>query len=368
MSAAAMKVLYVNGTYEGGSLMSTRELIGRLSDLGAEVRLIHASQEVGVVKYVRRRATNLAVKLGGPDSQSLIEKANRWWGSRPRETTQSQWTSGAVENAARSVLESWKPDVVVVSSIDRMAWRRIRRDTAAAGTACVLYLREEALLPHLGLASPPDLVLANSRGLVESAEQLGWHATLVPSVIDLSICEVDSERTKTLLLNPTLDYGLDSAVRLAELCPEIEFVFQESTRLTPEQTATVLEIGARLPNVELRPFTTDVAAVYADARLLLAPYTDRMESNRPRSVLEAHHNGIPVLGMDRAGLRDAVGEGGVLLAPETSDELWASTLRTLYTDERAYAALVDRSRTFAQRPEVDPDAIARVFLSTLGEL
>ena len=129
-----MKVLYVNGTYEGGSLMSTRELIGRLSDLGAEVRLIHASQEVGVVKYVRRRATNLAVKLGGPDSQSLIEKANRWWGSRPRETTQSQWTSGAVENAARSVLESWKPDVVVVSSIDRMAWRRIRRDTAAAGT------------------------------------------------------------------------------------------------------------------------------------------------------------------------------------------------------------------------------------------
>ena len=231
-----------------------------------------------------------------PSLTTLLRRANRLWGRKATKVAAAEWSSTAVENAAATALADWKPDVVVVSSVDRTAWRRIRRDTAKAGVKCVLYLREEALLPHLDLTTPPDLVLANSRGLVDSCRALGWEATLVPSVIDLSACEVDSERTKALLINPTRAYGLERAVELAEACPDIGFVFQESTRLTPDELGVVTSICERFSNIEFREFCTNPADIYRDARVLLAPYTDFLESNRPRSVLEAQWNGIPIIG------------------------------------------------------------------------
>ena len=236
----------------------------------------------------------------------------------------------------------------------------------------MLYLREEALLPHLDLTTPPDLVLANSRGLVDSCNALGWEATLVPSVIDLSACEVDSERTKALLINPTAAYGLERAVELAEACPEIGFVFQESTRLTPDELGVVTSICERFSNIEFREFCTNPADIYRDARVLLAPYTDFLESNRPRSVLEAHWNGIPVMGTARAGpprrRRDQV---GVLL--ETRRSAGANGAASWKRSSRKNSG-VRRPREsrpasiFARRPEVDPATIAQSFRGALESL
>ena len=149
-----MKLLYVNGTYEGGSILSTRELLTRLPGHGVESRLISAQKETAIAAYLRRRTTNLAVKLGGSEPGNIVERSNRLWGRKAKKVAAAEWSSPAVENAAAIVLADWKPDVVVVSSVDRVAWRRIRRDTAKAGVKCVLYLREEALLPHLDLTTP----------------------------------------------------------------------------------------------------------------------------------------------------------------------------------------------------------------------
>ena len=358
-----MKLLYVNGTYEGGSILSTRELLTRLPGHGVESRLIIAQKETAVAAYLRRRMTNLAVKLGGPEPNNIVARANRLWGRKATKVAAAEWSSTAVENAAATALADWKPDVVVVSSVDRTAWRRIRRDTAKAGVKCVLYLREEALLPHLDLTTPPDLVLANSRGLVDSCRALGWEATLVPSVIDLSACEVDSERTKALLINPTRAYGLERAVELAEACPDIGFVFQESTRLTPDELGVVTSICERFSNIEFREFCTNPADIYRDARVLLAPYTDFLESNRPRSVLEAHWNGIPIIGTSRGGLRDATGPGGILLAPGEALEQWCIVVEDLFGSHGPYEDLSAIARSHAQRPEVDPVAIAKAFIA-----
>ena len=363
-----MKLLYVNGTYEGGSILSTRELLTRLPGHGVESRLISAQKETAVAAYLRRRMTNLAVKLGGPEPDNIVVRANRLWGRKATKVAAAEWSSTAVENAAATVLGDWKPDVVVVSSVDRVAWRRIRRDTAKAGVKCVLYLREEALLPHLNLTTPPDLVLANSRGLVDSCSALGWEAFLVPSVIDLSACEVESERTKALLINPTRAYGLERAVELAEACPDIGFVFQESTRLTTYELGVVTLACERFSNIEFREFCTDPADIYRDARVLLAPYTDFLESNRPRSVLEAQWNGIPVIGTSRAGLRDATGAGGVLLAPCEVLEQWCRVLEGVFSESSTYEELRAKSLEHARRPEVDPAAIGSSFVTIISEL
>ena len=363
-----MKLLYLNGTFEGGSLLSTRELLAWLPEDEVDARLVRAHEESADVAYVRRRMTNLAVKLGGAEPDNLVEQANRLWGRRPKHVGAVEWSSIAVENTGKNLLGSWKPDVVVVSSVDRVAWRRIRQDTKAAGAPCVLYLREEALLPHLDLTDAPDLVLANSRGIVDSCQALGWEATLVPSVIDLSACTVESERTKALLINPTRPYGLELTLKLAEACPGIDFVLQESTRSTPEELDLAMSAAERLANVEYRPFASNPADIYRDARVLLAPYTHMLESNRPRSVLEAHWNGIPVVGTDRAGLCDAVGPGGVLLPVNATVEQWSAELRSLFASGTTYDNLVAKAHDYARRPEVDPNSIAQTFTDVIQQI
>lgn len=360
-----MKILYINGTYEGGSLRSTRELLAQLPREDAVSRLILAQQPGRIDGYLRRRATNLAVKLGGHEPQNIVERMNRTLGRRATYLGSDEWSSSVVENAAAAFSASWNPDVVVVSSVDRVAWRRIRRDTADAGVPCVLYLREEALLAHLGLTAPPDLVLANSRGLVDSCKRLGFDAVLVPSVIDLGRCEIESERTTALLVNSTIAYGLERVIELAELCPNIDFVLQESTQMTTTDVDLTKSSCRQLGNLEFRPFRQNPADVYRDARVMLAPYTDSLESNRPRSVLESQWNGIPVVGTSRAGLRDAVGPGGVLLAPDAGMSEWVATLTALFESSDVYNDLVTKAREHSQRDEVDPVTIGALFIAAL---
>jgi len=342
-----VKILYINGTYEGGSLRSTRELLAQLPREDAVSRLILAQQPGRIDGYLRRRATNLAVKLGGHEPQNIVERMNRTLGRRATYLGSDEWSSSVVENAAAAFSASWNPDVVVVSSVDRVAWRRIRRDTADAGVPCVLYLREEALLAHLGLTAPPDLVLANSRG------------------IDLGRCEIESERTTALLVNSTIAYGLERVIELAELCPNIDFVLQESTQMTTTDVDLTKSSCRQLGNLEFRPFRQNPADVYRDARVMLAPYTDSLESNRPRSVLESQWNGIPVVGTSRAGLRDAVGPGGVLLAPDAGMSEWVATLTALFESSDVYNDLVTKAREHSQRDEVDPVTIGALFIAAL---
>ena len=75
-----MKLLYVNGTYEGGSILSTRELLTRLPGHGVESRLISAQKETAVAAYLRRRMTNLAVKVGGPEPDNSVERGQALYG------------------------------------------------------------------------------------------------------------------------------------------------------------------------------------------------------------------------------------------------------------------------------------------------
>ena len=73
--------------------------------------------------------------------------------------------------------------------------------------------------------------------------------------------------------------------------------------------------------------------LYGDARVLLVPY--RMDS-RPRVILEAQANAIPVLtGGDVPALVEATGPGG-LSVPLESVAAWVEVIRSLWIDREAY--------------------------------
>ena len=367
VSDARLRILYVNGAAEGGSLISTQRLCGRLSARGHAVTLLHGRRGGERTERVYKRATNLEVKLGGRVGAHPLRRVNERIGAR-RRTDESAvvrtWTAYVVENSARRALGE-PYDVLVVSSVLRVAWLRLHRLARARGVPIVLYLREEALLAHLDLGAPPDLVLANSEALAEAVRARGEDCSVVPSVVDLAESRVDSTRRIALVVNPGTDYGMERVLELAAANPDIPFALQLSFQLTGGEHRRLSEAAAELPNVEIRPFTSDLTRVYGDARVMVAPYTETLESNRPRSVLEAQANGIPVLGSATAGLVETIGPGGITVAREADLDEWSAALRRLWSDD---GELAEASRRHASRPEVDPDRIVDRFEAALASL
>ena len=365
-----MRVLFVSGVAIGGSTRSTRELARRVAARGHTVAILERTSSTGPRQYVHKRAVNLRVKLGSSWAARLVDSAAATIGRRPRrepdEGALEIWSTILPENSLPFVRDAFRPDVVVASSVSRTGWRRMRDLLARDGIPSALYIREEAGLGHLSISHcPPDLLLANAHTYADAAEALGYPATMIPSVVNLDPCRVDSSRERVLFINPVASYGVDRAVAIATARPDIGFAFVEWWQLDDDARATLEGRLAGLPNVELRSTVSDPARLYADASVLLTPYTLDM---RPRVVLEAQVNGIPVLATDLPALRETVGPGGILVAADAPISTWVAALAELVDDPTRYAALDAAARVHAARDEVDPDVVVSTFVAALTGL
>jgi glycosyltransferase involved in cell wall biosynthesis len=354
-----MRILFVSGTAVGGSATSTRELATALAARGHEVALLARVATAPRRWMLHHRLVNAA--HSHPALAAPLSAVAGRIGRRTRVVRTEPFLERStilVENSFGSVLASFGPDVVVAASIGRMAWRSVRADVAAAGIPSVLYMREESAIGHLAISdAPPDLLLANARLHEAAAREAGFTAHVVPSVVDLTRARVESTREVVLFVNPVEVSGRDLAVSIARACPDLRFAFVESWPLSADERAWLDAACAGLANVERRPRVDDLRLLYGDARVLLVPYRT---NGRPRVVLEAQANGIPVLATDLPALTEAVGPGGVAVAPDAAPGEWAAALRDLLEPAR-YDTLSAAARTHAARDEVDTDAIVTRF-------
>lgn len=365
-----MNILFVSTTRVGGSGLSQRQLAARLIARGHRV-VILADPEEGhrLTRYLYKRQVNLSTRLRGHRLRPLLLALQRPFGIRMVPTSQYEvptFFSPVPENAYRRLRRRFAPDVVVASSIDRVSWRRLRAQLRAAGIPSVLYLREESAQGHLSITNaPPDLLLANAESLAERARAAGFPCLMIPSAIETAPTRVDSTRQRALLVNPLPSHGVDRLWALALARPDILFAAQESWPLSEPVRADVAGRVARLSNVEFRVRTTDLAVIYRDARLLLAPH--RVD-NRPRVVAEAQANGIPVVASAYPGLVEAVGPGGVLVDPDAPDAEWIEAVSRVWDDTGEYARLVEAALRHAARPQIDPEVVASQFEAAIREL
>jgi glycosyltransferase involved in cell wall biosynthesis len=364
-----MRVLFVSGSPGAGSLQSTSELAQRLGRRGHAVALLQRAHGGRLRVYLHKRITNLEAKLAPRRSARAVAAIGRVIGRHAEPidggASLARWRALLPENALRSVVRRFGPDVVIASSIDRRAWRQMRAELAPAGVASGLYLREESSLGHITVSgAPADIHLANSQALTTELQALGYDCVTIPSLVELDRCLVDSSRERVLFINPVEISGLDIAIALAAARPAVPFVFAESWRLSPEARSELLARLRGLDNVEFRARVDDPRLVYRDASVLLAPY---LSNGRPRVVLEAHANGIPVLATDIPALREAVGPGGRLVDAAAPVEVWAAALDAML-EPGAYEELTKLARSHAARREVDPEEIVTQFERAVGEL
>ena len=272
--------------------------------------------------------------------------------------------SAIPENAYRTLMAQDQFDLVVANSLPRYAFSRMSEDMSSLRVPLALYVREQQGLTHLTISGlSPALVLANSMHLAEQVEAVGIKCVMIPSAVDCSTATAHSTRQAVVLVNPVEGNRLGLVFELARRRPDIPFVLQESWILDPP-ARNALETGvAALPNVEFRPAVPDPSQVYRDARILLATYP----SGRPRVVLEAHHNGIPVLGLDQPALAEVVGDGGVLVRGDAPVLDWERALCRMWDDKVYYGQLRTRSEIMAASA-LTPEEVGDRFEAAINEI
>ena len=363
-----MRILFVSGTSIGGAARSTHALADVLTERGHVAATLMRKENAPGRSYVHRRLVNLRVKLRGHSAANLVDRVARRIGTHlyidDAHSRRTSWLAVRPENALRHALAAISPDVLVVNSIDLMAWRQLRADAAARDLPVVLYIREETGLLHLSHSRvPPDAIIANAEGHAEGARELGYHAVVAPSVIEADECRVDSTRERVVLVNPVETHGVDVALALAAARPDIPFTFVESWPLDAPVRQALLEVLRGLPNVVLRDATPDVRNVFRDARILLAPYR---YPGRARVIAEAHINGLPALASNSYGIVEAVGPGGVVLDPDGPIEDWISAMSRLWDDDNYYDEMSLAALECSARAEMQPEHIASVVEQVLS--
>jgi hypothetical protein len=240
----------------------------------------------------------------------------------------------APEQVLPSLCAAWRPGVVIVSRVHRRAWMEIHTSLRRARIPVVFYVRETATFEHVPLAQlPPDLAVTNSDAHRRRAEELGVQACTIPSLIEFDSGDEQTTREVALFVKPLPSRGLAVAVALARERLDIHFAFQLPWLLRRRDHRALRRWIRGQQNIELRALELHSTSVYRDARVLVLPY---QVDNRPRVVLEAQWNGIPVLATGLPAHREAVGPGGLFVAADAPPAEWATSFDAIWDNKSTY--------------------------------
>jgi glycosyltransferase involved in cell wall biosynthesis len=272
------------------------------------------------------------------------------------------WRVSEARRGPAAALEKFQPDAVVAHVGGRTTLgftRGVLHAAARRKVPTALYFRDVEGVQLLDDRSVrPTGVLTNAQRITDLVATKGWRSPTIPSVVETDAYRTDSTRDVMLFVNPRSQRkGVDIAWALAAARPDVPFVFLEAWRFTPEIRAELERRAAALGNVEVRASVRELDRIYADARVLFAPYED----SRPRVVAEAQSNAIPVLGARVPALVEAIGAGGVLVDFDAPIEEWVAALSTLWDDPVGYAQYCEAARTHSRREDMRPEWLAEQF-------
>ncbi len=212
-------------------------------------------------------------------------------------------------------------------------------------------------------------------------DKVGLDCHVLPYPIDWDRVRVESRDPRFLtFVNPALEKGAGAFVRIArELAgrrPDIPILVVESRGDRHTLAACGFDHTV-CGNVQIMPHTTDPREFWRLTRIALMP--SLWWENQPLVAIEAMINGIPVIGSDRGGIREALGDCGFTLplperlspvsttVPEAGEvEPWVETIIRLWDDRALYDEQCNRARREARR--WDPERLNPLYAEFFGDL
>ena len=268
---------------------------------------------------------------------------------------------------SRPPFELGPPAVAIIQNGDML---RIAEGFAGAGIASIAYLHGlgfeywrpagagATALPFCGYIANSQFTAGRFRA------RYGIDPIVIPPLFrrENYVTEVDPRRVT--FINPVAEKGVELALAIAELCPEIRFSFVRGWPLGVRAGARLRRRLRRLGNVTLCGPFGDMRRVYRQTRVLLVPSQWEAET-WGRVVTEAQFSGIPVLASNRGGLPEAVGPGGIILGHDEAPAIWAAGIRELWHDDERHRALSRAALAHSTRPAIDPDRQLSALLDML---
>lgn len=338
-----LRVLYATGhphlpQIAGGLQTSTHETMQLLAARGHEMRLLCGLTGAGLLGLRHRIGLKLTPRHIVTDSE-------------PGYVTYRAWHP-ADAAVVGDIVADYCPDIVVAQGGDVVP---LIQSFSAQSVPGVIHFRNvelpdmagslDALDPATGFISNSDFTRSRMH------EAFGIDSIVVLPVVDAERYRTARDGTHVVFINPHPSKGVDIAVALAEACPDIPFLFVESWTLDGPDYQSMRARVAALPNVTYLSRTSDMRAIYARAAVMLVP--SRWEEAFGRVVAEAQVSGIPSLASDIGGLPEAVGPGGILVAPDAPVSDWVNALRQIWDDPAVRLRLSTAALAHAARPELD---------------
>jgi glycosyltransferase involved in cell wall biosynthesis len=269
------------------------------------------------------------------------------------------WAVDRVEDALPECLESFQPQVVWCNCFPSLPLLLKARDCGLGALWYVHDCRPEA--EDLRRASEAGIaLLAVSEFISQRIRRFtGGPCEVVYPLIRESdyITSRDSPEYITLI-NPRPVKGYQTFLAVAAKLPEKQFLVVEAWPLGEGRPAVEREL-AELGNVKFVRQLADTRAIYRQTRLLLVPSV--VEEGGPRVIREAQLNGIPVVGSNRGGVPEMIGDGGVVISEYENPSAWAEAILEVLGDAERYARWSEASRRNAGREELQSATIVRQF-------
>ncbi len=204
-----------------------------------------------------------------------------------------------------------------------------------------------------------DVLVANSMYIKRVLElKFRREAKVFYPIMDLPTAETipvrDEPPKKVLFVKPQRIKGLDVLIKVAPLCPDLEFtvVGHASNRVKKRLQASGIQHAGWIDNMD---------AFYAGCGALFAPA--QIPEPFGRVFVEAGLQGVVSVASRSGGIPEAVGDGGLLLPMDASPIQWADALHAVLQKDQFSSR---SQQAFRHAQNLVADHTAQRLARTLG--
>ena len=380
-----------------GASVAHRALAGALAEQGCVVEVLSGSARLhdrefrpgerpGAVAIEDWAGAVFELGVGGTTAQvpphcRLLDRGvpTTWYQPDPPADT-TDWERGTAEllHLFDAILQRFRPNVLVGSGGDAFMLEAFTR-ARQRGIETVFTLHNFHYQGHRPFDDVDAIIVASKYSAEYHEDFLGLDCTVLPNFVNDSYV-ADAQQIYLTFVNPSIEKGVYPFARIADELgkrrPDIPILVVESRGTE----ATVAGCGLELRThgtVHFMAHTADPRDFWGVTKVCLLPSV--WWENQPLVAVEAMVNGIPVIGSDRGGIPETLGNAGIVLPiPDritqatrllpTAEEVepWVQAVIRLWDDADFYQE--HRRRALREAMRWDPSVVGPRYVEFFENL